>query len=126
MAVGEVPASLAGNVGLDPELRYLPNTETAVCDLRVASHERVWSKEEGGWVDGPVMWTSVRTFGALAEHVAENIRRGQRVVVIGKWSYREWEKDGQKRSAHFIEASDVGMSVLFRAIGTVSDGEAPM
>lgn len=127
MASGAVPAALSGNVGQDPVLRYIPNTDRAMCDLRVASSERQWDKDTNGWVDGPPMWTLVRTFGKLAEHVSESVVRGQRVVVTGKLSYREWETDdGTKRSMHFIEADDVGASLLFGAGGTVSDGEGPM
>lgn len=127
MAVGEIPASLAGNIGQDPTVRYLPNSETPMCDIRIASHERKWDNDQKGWVDGPAMWTLVRCYKALAEHVAASLHRGDRVVVIGKWVYREWDADGQKKSMHYVEASDVGLSTLFGPIGgPADDGEAPM
>lgn len=127
MAIGEIPASLSGNISQDPTVRYLPNSETPMCDMRIASHERKWDNYQKEWVDGPPIWTLVRCYRTLAEHVASSFQRGDRIVVVGKWAYREWEADGQKKSMHYIEASDIGMSVLFRSIGaTADDSEAPM
>jgi len=93
--------SLIGNLGDDPELRYTPNGQ-AVANFSMAVTQKFGEKEETTWVK-VVCWRD------LAENVSESLRKGNRVMVIGRIQVRQWEtEDGQKRSAMEVNAEAVG------------------
>jgi single-strand DNA-binding protein len=96
---------LIGRLTRDPELRSLPSGRP-VCNLRIASNSSR-RDAEGEWVERPNFF-DVDVFGAPGENVAEHMRRGSRVCVDGRLSWREWEAaDEQKRQAVSILADNV-------------------
>lgn len=92
---------LTGGICREPEVRTFG--ETAVCTLRLAHTSRV--KKNGEWQDKK-NYFDVTVFGAQGQACAQ-LAVGSQVVVDGELSYREWEKDGQKRSAVDIKAQRV-------------------
>lgn len=93
-----------GGVTRDPELRMTGNN-TPVLQLGIAvNHSR---KVNGEWVDEP-NFLDITAFGSLAENVSESIGKGDRVIVVGRATWRAWEKDGDKRSKVEFVASSIG------------------
>ena len=96
---------LVGRLTRDPELRSLPSGR-AVCNLRIASNSP--HREADGELGERPNFFDVEVFGKPAEAVAEHMRRGRRVGVDGRLSWREWETaDEQKRQAVSIQADSV-------------------
>ena len=96
---------LVGRLTRDPELRSIPSG-TAVCDLRIASNSGQ-KEPDGEWGERPNFF-DVSVFGARGEAVATYMRRGSRVCVDGRLSWREWETpDEQKRQTVSIVAEHV-------------------
>ena len=97
---------LIGNLGRDPEMRYTP-TGRPVTQFSVAVSN---SKPDGqgGWVDEGTDWFRVSVFGDRAERAAEQLRKGNRVFVEGRFKSREFEgNDGQKRTSLDVIADNV-------------------
>jgi single-strand DNA-binding protein len=97
---------LIGNLGRDPEMRYTPNGRP-VTQINVAVSN---SKPDGqgGWVDEGTDWFRVSVFGDRAERAAEQLRKGNRVFVEGRFKTREFEgNDGQKRTSLDVTADNV-------------------
>jgi single-strand DNA-binding protein len=107
--MNETSLTMAGNLIADPELRYTP-AGVAVVNLRIASTERF--KGEGGWQDGDTLFMNVTAWRGLAENVAESARKGTRVIVTGRLRQRTYEtREGGKRTAYELDATDVGISL---------------
>lgn len=96
--------ALIGNLVRDPELRQAGST--SVCALRIAVNDRRKNNATGEWEDKPGFF-DVTVFAGQGENCAKFLSKGSRIGVSGKLDYREWEKDGQKRSAVQIIANDV-------------------
>ena len=86
---------LVGNVGKDPETRYLPSGG-AVTNLALATSES-WKDKNTGQPQEKTEWHRVSLFGKVAEIAGEYLRKGSQVYIEGKLQTREWEKDGIKR-----------------------------
>lgn len=96
---------ITGNLTADPELRSLPSG-TAVCKLRVACNTRRKDSASGEWVDKP-NYFDVTVWGAQGENCARYLSKGRGVAIDGRLEWRQWETDGQKRSAIDIIADTV-------------------
>jgi single-strand DNA-binding protein len=103
--------TIIGNLVDDPELRFT-NTGTAVANLRVAVTQRV--QHNGQWRDGETSFFRVTCWRDQAEHLADSVGKGDRVMVTGRLRQRSWETpEGEKRSVTEIEADEVGASLKF-------------
>jgi single-strand DNA-binding protein len=74
--------TLVGNLGRDPELRYLPSGE-AVCNLSVATNRR-WNDRQTGEPQEEVCWFRVSVWGRQAEACNEYLAKGRQVLVEGR------------------------------------------
>lgn len=86
---------LIGNLGGDPEVRYMPNGN-AVANLTLATSEK-WRDKTTGEPREKTEWHRVVIFGKLAEVAGQYLRKGSKVYIEGQNETREWEKDGVKR-----------------------------
>src|SRR5215210_2050473 len=87
-------------------MRYLPSGRP-VTQFSVAVNQSTENQQTGEWVE-ETDWFRVSIFGNQAERMAENLRKGGRVFVDGRFRTREWEgQDGQKRTALEITADNV-------------------
>jgi single-strand DNA-binding protein len=103
--------TIAGNLVDTPELRFT-NNGTPVTNLRVAVTQRV--QDNGTWRDGDTSFFIVNVWRGQAEHLADSLTKGVRVMVTGRLRQRTWETpDGEKRSVSEIEADEVGASLKF-------------
>jgi single-strand DNA-binding protein len=100
---------IAGNLVDDLELRFT-SSGIAVTNLRVAVTQRI--QQDGEWRDGDTSFLKVNVWRCQAEHLADSLAKGDRVMVTGRLRQRSWETpEGDKRSATEIEADEVGASL---------------
>ena len=95
MSRGVNKVILVGNVGGDPDVRYMPNGN-AVANITLATSES-WRDKQTGQQQEKTEWHRIVFFGRLAEVVGQYVRKGSKLYVEGKLQAREWEKDGIKR-----------------------------
>ena len=95
MARGVNKVILIGNLGGDPETRYLPNGN-AVTNITLATAD-TWKDKQTGQQQSRTEWHRVVFFGKVAEIAGEYLRKGSQCYVEGRLQTREWEKDGIKR-----------------------------
>ena len=86
---------LIGNLGGDPETRYLPNGN-AVTNITLATTDS-WKDKQTGQPVEKTEWHRVVLFGKVAEIAGEYLRKGSQCYIEGRLQTREWEKDGVKR-----------------------------
>ena len=111
MAAGDTQITIAGNLVDDPELRFTPAGQ-AVARFRVASTPRFRDNSTGEWKDGDSLFLTCNVWRQAAEHVAESLTRGMRVIVSGRLRQRSYEtKEGDKRTVYEVEVDDVGPSL---------------
>jgi len=93
---------LIGNLGADPETRYLPSGD-AVTNIRIATTEN-W-KDKSGDKQEHTEWHRISFFGRLAEIAGEYLKKGSPVYVEGRIRTRKWQdKDGQDKYSTEIVA----------------------
>lgn len=86
---------LIGNLGRDPEIRYLPSGD-AVANLRIATTDKF--KDRSGEQQEVTEWHSVAFFGKQAEICGQYLKKGSQVYVEGSLRTRKWQdKDGNDR-----------------------------
>lgn len=95
MARGINKVILIGNLGADPETRYMPNGN-AVCNITLATSDS-WKDRNTGQQQERTEWHRVVFFGRLAEIAGQYLRKGSKIYIEGRLQTREWEKDGVKR-----------------------------
>ncbi|HET9456467.1 MAG TPA: single-stranded DNA-binding protein [Candidatus Limnocylindrales bacterium] len=97
---------IIGNLGADPEMRYTPNGRP-VTQFNVAVNQSTKNQQTGEWVEA-TDWFRISVWGDRAERAAENLRKGNRVFVEGRFKTREFEgRDGQKRTSLEITADSL-------------------
>ena len=91
-------------LGADPETATAANGGL-VTKMRVVTNRR--RMVDGDWQDTDTSWWQVTCFGRQAEAAAEQLRKGDLVLIQGKVKQREWEKDGIKRTTAEVTADEV-------------------
>ena len=115
---------LVGNLGSDPEVRYMPNGG-AVCNLSVATSE-TWNDKQTGERREMTEWHRIVMYRRLAEIAGEYLRKGSKVYLEGRLQTRKWQaKDGQDRYTTEIVVNDMQM-LDSRSGGTATYDERPM
>lgn len=120
MARGVNKVILIGNVGGDPETRYLPNGN-AVTNITLATTDS-WKDKQTGQQQDRTEWHRVVFFGKLAEIAGEYLRKGGQCYIEGRLQTREWEKDGVKRYTTEIVVDMNGTLQLLGGRGNNSEG----
>ncbi|EBU4165660.1 single-stranded DNA-binding protein [Salmonella enterica] len=112
---------LVGNLGQDPEMRYMPNGG-AVANLRLATSES-WRDKTTGEQKEVTEWHTVVIFGKLAEIAGEYLRKGSQVYIEGQLRTRKWQdKDQQDRYSTEVVVS---MNGVMQMLGGRQGGGAP-
>ena len=108
MARGINKVILVGNLGADPETRYMPSGG-AVTNLSLATSE-TWKDKQTGEQKERTEWHKVAMFSRLAEIAAEYLRKGSQVYIEGKLRTRKWQdRDGNDRYTTEIIADQMQM-----------------
>jgi single-strand DNA-binding protein len=96
MSRGVNKVILIGNLGADPDVRYMPSGD-AVANCRIATSES-WKDKQSGELQERTEWHNVVFFGRTAETVKQYLRKGSKIYVEGKLRTRKWQtQDGQDR-----------------------------
>jgi single-strand DNA-binding protein len=99
---------VVGNLGADPETRYLPSGE-AVTNIRVATTDK-WKDKASGEMKEATEWHRISFFGRLAEIAGEYLKKGSQVYVEGSLRTRKWQdKEGHDRYSTEIRADVMQM-----------------
>jgi single-strand DNA-binding protein len=85
----------------------------ATASFRLGSTERRFDRASSAWVDGNTNWFTVQGYRQLAGNVGCSIKKGQRVIVIGRLKMRSWEKDGRVYHVAEIDAESVGHDLMW-------------
>jgi single-strand DNA-binding protein len=110
---GDTTITVIGNLTDDPELRFTPSG-AAVAKFRVASTPRFLDRQSGEWKDGEPLFLACNIWRDAAEHVAESLQRGTRVIVTGRLRQRSYEtREGEKRTVIELEVDEIGPSLRY-------------
>lgn len=119
MSRGVNKVILIGNLGADPETRYMPSG-SAVSNLRIATTEAFKDRETGQQQER-TEWHSVAMFGRLAEIAGEYLRKGSQVYIEGRLRTRKWQdREGKDRYTTEIVADQMQM------LGSKGGGAMPV
>ncbi|MFC5723511.1 single-stranded DNA-binding protein [Streptomyces gamaensis] len=128
MALGETPITIVGNLTADPDLSFT-KTGQALAKFTVASTPRTFDKDTGQWRDGNSTFFRCTAWRSLAEHVAESLVKGSRVVLSGRIRQHDWQTpEGENRSMLAVEVDDIGASLRFTTVqinGKRTNGTTP-
>jgi single-strand DNA-binding protein len=97
-----------GRVGSDPEIKFVTQEQLPLATFSLAYTPR--NRKGGEWVDGETMWFKVAIFGKKAEAIADSIKKGDEVLVLGSVKQATFQgRDGSEKTALEITASEVAI-----------------
>ena len=115
----ETAITIIGNLVADVELRFTPSG-AAVANFTVASTPRTFNKASNEWEDGNTLFLPCSIWRDAAEHCAESLTKGTRVIVQGRLQQRSYDdREGNKRTSYEVAVDEVGPSLL-RATAVVT------
>jgi single-strand DNA-binding protein len=110
---GETVITVVGNLTNDPELRFTPNG-AAVTSFTVASTPRTLDRTTNEWKDGDALFLRCSIWRQAAEHVAESLQKGARVIVQGRLKQRKWtDREGNERVSIELDVDEIGPSLRY-------------
>ncbi|MFF8910581.1 single-stranded DNA-binding protein [Streptomyces olivaceoviridis] len=108
---GETVITVVGHLCDEPEIRFTPNG-AAVAKFRVASTPRTFDRQTNEWKDGESLFLTCSVWRQAAEHVAESLGKGMRVIVQGRLKQRSYEdREGVKRTVYELDVEEIGPSL---------------
>ena len=107
MARGINKVILVGNLGRDPETRYMPSGGP-VTNISIAT-SKSWRDRESGEQRDRTEWHRIVFFNRLAEIANEYLKKGSKVYIEGELRTQQWERDGQKHYTTEIVANEMQM-----------------
>jgi len=114
---------LVGNLGRDPEIRYMTNGE-AVANVTIATSES-WKDKASGEKKEITEWHRLVFYRKLAEIVGQYLKKGSTIYVEGRIRTRKWQdKEGQERSTTEVEVTEMQMLGGRQNASSSSGGEA--
>jgi single-strand DNA-binding protein len=100
--------TLRGWVGTEPTVG-LTRHNTPYCRFRMSVNDRRFDRERQSWVDNHTSWYNIQCYGPMAENVADSVRKGHRLIVMGRLQIRNFERaDGTPGTEADIIAAAVG------------------
>ncbi|MCP4587597.1 single-stranded DNA-binding protein [Pseudoalteromonas sp.] len=111
---------LVGNLGNDPEIRYMPNGG-AVANITIATSES-WRDKATGEQREKTEWHRVSLFGKLAEVAGEYLRKGSQVYIEGQLQTRKWQ-DQQGQDRYTTEVVVQGFNGVMQMLGGKPQGQ---
>ncbi|MFC9911788.1 single-stranded DNA-binding protein [Streptomyces sp. NPDC127197] len=128
MSFGETPITIIGNLTADPEVKVTDSGQ-ALAKFTVASTPRTFDRESNQWKDGTSTFFRCAAWRALAEHVADSLTKGSRVVLSGRIRQHDWKTpEGENRSMLAVEVDEIGASLRFTTVtinGKRTNGGTP-
>jgi single-strand DNA-binding protein len=113
---------LVGNLGRDPETRYMPNGD-AICNVSLATTLK-WKGKDSGEMVEETEWHRLVFKGRLAEIAGEYLKKGRQIYVEGRLKTRKWQdKEGVEKFTTEIVATELQMLGTREGMGGGGDGE---
>ncbi|PLS26007.1 single-stranded DNA-binding protein [Bifidobacterium parmae] len=110
---GETTLTIIGNLTADPELRTT-GTGAIVAGFTIASTPRVFNRQSGQWEDGQALFIRCSAWRDLADHCAQSLRKGMRVIAQGRLQQRSYEaQDGTHRTVMEMTVDEIGPSLRY-------------
>lgn len=104
MSINQI--TIQGNLGNDPEIKF--TNDESVTTFSLAHTPR--TKKQGVWQDGETMWFRVTLWNAKAEAAVDSLKKGDRVLIIGKFNYAQYtDKEGNAKSSLEITAQEFAL-----------------
>lgn len=98
---------LIGNLGRNPEVRYIPQTERAVANFSLATNEKYFNPNTNE-SDIRAEWHRIVVWGKLAEFCEKYLTQGKQVLIEGKLRTRSWQdRDGNKKFTTEVHAQNI-------------------
>lgn len=108
---GETHVTIEGGLTRDPELAFAASGAAHVrFSVAVGSRRK---NQAGQWEDGESAFWDCVAFKGLAEHIAESLHKGDRVIVVGTLRPEKYEKDGQEKRTLKVMVDNIGASLLY-------------
>ena len=110
---GETVITIIGNLTADPELRTTRNGGT-VANFSIAATPRVFDRQSNQWVDGDALFLRCSAWRDMAEHCANSLAKGMRVIAQGRLTQHSWEDEQhQKRTSVELQVDEIGPSLKY-------------
>lgn len=110
---GETVITVVGNLTADPEIRTLSNGGT-VANFSIAATPRTFNRQSNQWEDGQALFLRCSAWRDLAEHCAQTLRKGMRVIAQGRLQQRSYQaQDGTNRSVIELQVDEIGPSLKY-------------
>ena len=115
----ETVITIVGNLTADPELRYTSNG-VAVANFTIANTPSRFNRTTNQWEDGDSLFLRATLWREYAEHAAETLKKGTRVIATGALEQSTYEdKDGNQRTAYGLAVHEIGPALRY-ATATVT------
>lgn len=110
---GETVVTVIGNLTADPELRTLATGATVV-NFTVAATPRTFNRQSNQWEDGQALFLRCSCWRDLANHCAQSLKKGVRVIAQGRLTQRSYQaQDGSNRTVMELQVDDIGPSLRY-------------
>lgn len=113
MAIGETVITIVGNLTADPELRTT-GQGAQVASFTIANTARVYNKQTGQYEDGPALFMRCSAWNDLAQHCAQSLDKGMRVIAQGRLKQHSYQaQDGTNRTVVELQVDEIGPSLRY-------------
>lgn len=114
MSIGDTTLTVAGNLTADPDLRFIQGSGAPVTTFTIAATRRTYDQNTNAWKDGDTLFLRAVAWRELAEHTAESLTKGTRVIAHGRLKQRTYEDtEGVKRTIVELEVEEIGPSLKY-------------
>ena len=123
---GETIIAVVGNLTADPEIRTT-GSGAAVASFTIASTPRTWNRNTNQFEDGQALFMRCSAWRDMAEHCAQSLAKGMRVIAQGRLTQHSWEDEQhQKRSSVELQVDEIGPSLRYATaqVAKVQSGTA--
>lgn len=122
--MSENQQTIVGNLTSDPELRFT-QSGLPVVSFTIASTPRVFDKQAGEYKDGDPLFLRASAWRDFAEHIANSLTKGTRVVATGRLKQNSYEtKEGEKRTSIELEVDAIGPDLRYATATVVRAGQS--
>ncbi|KFF30513.1 single-stranded DNA-binding protein [Bifidobacterium bombi] len=110
---GETTITIIGNLTADPELRTI-GSGASVASFTIASTPRTFDRNTNQWVDGNALFMRCSAWRDLADHCANSLTKGMRVIATGRLQQRSYQaNDGTNRTVVEMTVDEIGPSLRY-------------